>query len=113
MSGHDELDKRRALLPAIEEVEAERADVIVFAEHDRAFRNAAVQREAVKLVEAAGGELHCADIGRLVDQNGSDDEWFNGSLHGLLTEKQWRDDPPQVDGGRRRGGRSRARCPAC
>ena len=90
VSGHADLERRPRLLEAIGMLERDDADVIVFAEHDRAFRNAAVQREAVQRVEAAGGELHCVDTGRLVDAGGTDDEWFNGSLHGLLTEKQWR-----------------------
>jgi hypothetical protein len=88
VSGHADLVDRRALGPAIEALAP--GDVIVFAEHDRAFRNSDVQREAVRRVEAAGGELHCADTGRLVAENGDDDQWFNGELHGLLTEKQWR-----------------------
>ena len=90
VSGHAKLADRHALGPAVEALQSGRADVIVFGEHDRAFRNLKEQWAIVELIEEAGGELHCADLGLLAVDNGTDDEWFNGSLHGLLTEKQWR-----------------------
>ena len=90
MSGHAPLERRSGLYPAVQAVEEGRAKVIVFSDSDRAFRNAYEQTSVVRRVEVAGGAIHCADIGRLVDADGTDDEWFNGSLHGLLNEKQWR-----------------------
>jgi Resolvase, N terminal domain len=89
-SGHAKLEDRKALGPAMEEIRDGRADVIVFAEQDRAFRSYEEQTAAGRLIEAAGGELHCTDLGRIVVENGSDDEWFTGGLHGLLSERQWR-----------------------
>ena len=65
MSGHADLADRPALGPAVEAIKDGRADVIVFGEHDRVFRNLEEQTDTVRLIEQADGELHCADLGLL------------------------------------------------
>ncbi len=84
VSGGAELDHRPGLGPAVEAVEAGRADVIVAAYFDRLFRNLEVQAQVIRRVEAAGGEVLAVDVGQVT--NGSAAQWLSGTVTGAMSE---------------------------
>jgi DNA invertase Pin-like site-specific DNA recombinase len=77
VSGGNVLDKRPGLLAAVEAIEAGRAGVLVVAYCDRLTRGH-VRDEVLDRVEAAGGEVWTADMGR--QSNGTAAERFTGGV---------------------------------
>jgi DNA invertase Pin-like site-specific DNA recombinase len=88
VSAHDPLEQRTGLYPAVQAVEEQRAKVIVFGDFDRAFRSLQVQGQAVRRIEAAGGQLHAVGFGRITEE--TTDDWAKGTMNGFMSEWQWR-----------------------
>jgi DNA invertase Pin-like site-specific DNA recombinase len=84
VSGGRALAKRPGLTRAIEAVEAGAADTVIVAYMDRLVRSTAVQVEIVDRVEAAGGEVHTVDLGKL--SNGTAMERLQGVVLGGFAE---------------------------
>jgi site-specific DNA recombinase len=78
VSGAAALEDRPGLLAAAEAVEARRAAVVVVAYFDRLMRDPHVRDRFVDRVEAAGGEVWTADMGRT--SNGTAAERFTGGV---------------------------------
>ncbi len=88
VSGGAALHERPGLGPAVEAIEAGRADVIAAAYFDRLFRSLTVQAEVVGRVERAGGQVLAVDVGRVT--NGSAGQWLSGTMIGAVSEYQRR-----------------------
>jgi site-specific DNA recombinase len=84
VSGGAELDERPGLGPAVEMVEAGRADVIVAAYFDRFFRSLHVQTKVIGRVEAAGGQILAVDFGQV--SHGTASQWLSASVSGMMAE---------------------------
>jgi DNA invertase Pin-like site-specific DNA recombinase len=84
VSGRTPLDKRSGLRPAIEDVEAGRAEVIIGAYFDRLMRSLKVQAELVERVEAKGGQVLALDTGQVT--NGSAGQWLSSTMLGMVAE---------------------------
>lgn len=67
VSGALPLDRRPGLGPAVTAVQIGHAERIVGAYSDRLFRSVETRNAAIRLVEAAGGEIWVADMGRLTN----------------------------------------------
>jgi site-specific DNA recombinase len=78
VSGAAALEDRPGLLAAAEAVEAKRAAVVVVAYFDRLMRDPHVRDQFVDRIEAAGGEVWTADMGRT--SNGTAAERFTGGV---------------------------------
>jgi DNA invertase Pin-like site-specific DNA recombinase len=65
VSGKLPLEKRRGLWPAVQAIEADKADVLLVHQFDRLVRNLTVQREIVDRVEKAGGTVLTGDFGEV------------------------------------------------
>jgi DNA invertase Pin-like site-specific DNA recombinase len=77
VSGGNALNQRPGLLAAVEAIEAGRASVLVVAYFDRLSRGR-IRDEVLDRVEAAGGEVWTADMGR--QSNGTAAERFTGGV---------------------------------
>lgn len=82
-SGRLPLARRTGLLPAVQAIEAKQAQVLVVAYFDRLCREPSVRDEVVDRVEAAGGEVWCADMGRT--SNGTAAQKFTGGMLALAS----------------------------
>lgn len=78
--------RRVGLLPAVEMVEAGKADVVMAAYFDRLMRSLKVQREVVERVEAAGGEVLALDVGQVTEATAT--RKLQGTLVGAFAEYQ-------------------------
>jgi DNA invertase Pin-like site-specific DNA recombinase len=78
VSGAKPLGERPGLLRVAEAVEAQRADVAVVGYFDRLVRDPHVRDQFVDRVEAAGGEVWTADMGKT--SNGTAAERFTGGV---------------------------------
>jgi DNA invertase Pin-like site-specific DNA recombinase len=65
------LDARPGLTAAVRLIEARQAHVVVACYFDRLFRQIDVQRQVLKRVEAAGGEVYACDIGEVSHRTAS------------------------------------------
>lgn len=84
VSGGKALERRTGLSAAIGDVETGRAEVIVVAYFDRLVRSLEVQAEVLRRVEAAGGSVLTADLGRVSTDTAG--QWLNATLHGMVSE---------------------------
>lgn len=87
VSGGLALAERKGLGPAVEAVEEGRAAVVMVAYFDRLFRSLEVQREAVRRVEEAGGQVVALDFGRISEETAT--QWLSGTIMGAFAE-YWR-----------------------
>jgi len=78
VSGGKPLEERPGLRQAVEAVEDGRATIVVAAYLDRLTRDPRARDEAIDRVEAAGGEVFAADMGR--QTNGTAVEQLTGTL---------------------------------
>jgi site-specific DNA recombinase len=78
VGGGEALEDRPGLLKAAEAVEAKRAGVVVVGYFDRLIRDPHVRDQFVDRVEAAGGEVWTADMGKT--SNGTAAERFTGGV---------------------------------
>lgn len=84
---HLDVNQRRVgLLPAVEMVEAGKAEVVMAAYFDRLMRSLKVQREVVERVEAAGGEVLALDVGQITEATAT--RKLQGTLIGAFAEYQ-------------------------
>jgi site-specific DNA recombinase len=88
VSGGADLDDRPGLGPAVEAVEAGRAEVIVAAYFDRFFRSLAIQSVVIGRIEAAGGQVLAVDSGRVTHATAS--QWLSATMAGMFSEHQRR-----------------------
>lgn len=86
MSGGAALDKRPGLRRAVAAVGAGEAEVVVVAYLDRLVRSLPVRIDVVGRVEAAGGEVLIANVGRLSKSSAASK--LSGHMLGLVSEYQ-------------------------
>jgi site-specific DNA recombinase len=84
VSGVTPLEDRQGLREAVEAVERGEAQAIVAAYFDRFFRDLDVQREVVRRVNKAGGEVLAVGFGRVAED--TPEEWLNGTMQEMMSE---------------------------
>jgi site-specific DNA recombinase len=88
VSGGTAFKDREGLRYAVEAVEKGEVHAIVAAYFDRFFRDLDVQREVVRRVNGAGGDVLAVGFGRVAED--TPEQWLNGTMHGMMTEYQRR-----------------------
>ncbi len=84
VSGRSPLERRTGLLPAVEMIERNEADVLSVAYFDRLCRSVRVKDEVVTRVEAAGGRVVTLDHGAI--SNGSAAQWLSSTQTAAVAE---------------------------
>jgi site-specific DNA recombinase len=88
VSGATAFNDRDGLRMAVQAVENGQAHAIVAAYFDRFFRDLDVQREVVRRVNRAGGDVLAVGFGRVGED--TPEEWLNGTMQGMMSEYQRR-----------------------
>ncbi len=88
VSGGTAFKDREGLRYAVEAVERGEVQAIVAAYFDRFFRDLDVQREVVRRVNKAGGDVLAVGFGRVGED--TPEEWLNGTMQGMMSEYQRR-----------------------
>jgi DNA invertase Pin-like site-specific DNA recombinase len=88
VSGATAFNDRDGLRMAVEAVENGQVEAIVAAYFDRFFRDLDVQREVVRRVNRAGGDVLAVGFGRVGED--TPEEWLNGTMQGMMSEYQRR-----------------------
>lgn len=84
VSGGLPLDRRPALGPAVHAIERGEAKILVVAYLDRLCRRLETQREVVDRVEAAGGQVHAVDLGRVSHETAT--QRLSSTMLGAISE---------------------------